>query len=54
MSEETLAKVMSLGDLRYMALLKDAVRAGKESVVNYRTEERDMIAKYGFKVKNHG
>ena len=49
-SGEKLAKALSLDDLETMARLHGEVICGNATVEQYRQRERDMIAKYGFKV----
>jgi hypothetical protein len=50
-SQIVLYKAMNDDDLKQMALLHDEVVKGSVPLSNYRLNERAMISKYGFKVR---
>ena len=50
-SETALLKKMDLLDLRTMAYLSSDVIKGNATLEQFREKEREMITKYGFKVK---
>jgi hypothetical protein len=50
-SQETLMREMSIDELQYMATLGDDVRNGRASLTQYRLQERAMMTKHGFRVK---
>jgi len=50
-SQKKLAKKLDLPELREMALLHQSVIEGNKSLCQYRNRERELIQKYGFKVR---
>jgi hypothetical protein len=50
-SQERLARALSDEDLRTMAVLAGDVSKGIATVEQYRTQEAQMVEKYGFKVR---
>jgi hypothetical protein len=51
-SEKVLLQKMTLEDLRVMAYLSSDVVKGIVTIEQYRQKEKELIVKYGFKVKS--